>query len=112
MRIIEAKKNKPVCIGYQGENEAAQVLFPLSDFGQDTEDYEFSLMIQNKDEDYYSPELYELSEDRKYLVWIPTLHDTEIAGIREAEIKAQRDNQVAKSCIYRFTVNRSLIVLS
>ena len=108
MRTIEAKKNKTVCIGYQGENEATRVLFPLSDFGQNTEDYEFSLMIQNKNDDFYSPELYQLSEDRKYLVWIPTLQDTETAGIREAEIKAQREHKVAKSYIYKFSVNRSL----
>jgi hypothetical protein len=65
-------------------------------------------MIQNKNEDFYSPELYQLSEDRKYLVWIPTLQDTETAGIREAEIKAQGEHKVAKSYIYRFSVNRSL----
>lgn len=112
MRTYLAKENKTVCIGIQGENEAAQVLFPLSDFGQSMEGYEFSLKIKNKDEDCYSPELYELSEDRKYLVWILTLQDTEKAVTKEAQITAQKENQIAKSPIYNFDVNRRLKVAS
>ena len=108
MRTIEAKKNKTVCIGYQGENEAAQVLIPIPDYLQNEEGYVFSLIIQEKNEDKYSTESCELTEDGKHLVWIPTSKYTKTSGMISVEIKACRGKQVALSSIYDFVVNRSV----
>ena len=97
-------------IGYQTENNRTQVYFDLSDIMAEFPGGLATLLVQRPDEDdgaAYPVTAVEM--EGSTLIWTVSAYDCEIRGRLKAQIMYTVDDVVAKTKIYKFYVDKSLI---
>ena len=111
MRQILASNSKTFYIGKVGENDSARIAFPIADLAKQIAATDFSLSVlkpKSGQSSYYTPANIQISEDKTYLYWIPSIDDLSAYGRGYAQVSASNGIDTAKSPIYSFIISDSL----
>lgn len=106
MRIENASPCRAILIGKQGENNATQVVFDLSDFIKTFGDGTAVLLYRRNS--YKAPYPVAVERVGEELLWTVTAADTAISGMGEAELQWHVGDTLAKSQKFSTTVTRAL----
>ena len=107
MRISNAKKNKPVLLGFQGENNAVMVRFDVTGWQEAYGTGTFSLYNQRPTEPVGYP-CYSITVEDGILSWLVQNADVAIAGDGFVQLTYTVGESVAKSEQYNTLVLSSI----
>lgn len=107
MRIIDIVAGQPITIGRMGENDAAQVRFPIADWLETYGSGNFSVLVQRFEEEApYAAAT--VTADAEYVYWTVDNTDTGVEGPGMCELILTVGDKIAKSVVYRTVVQPSL----
>lgn len=95
MRIIQARQNKVIPIGFQGENGVVTVQFDVSGWAELYGSGTFTLMNQRPTEDYGYPCTVTVSDN--VVSWVVTSAEVYIPGNGRCQLDYKVNQKVAKS---------------
>lgn len=108
MRIVQAKKNKPIYIGWQGENEVVTVQFDVSGWSELYGNGTFTLINQRPTETVGYPCTVTVADD--VVSWVVKDVDVFIEGNGHVQLTYTVNGQIAKSIQYFTFIQRSINV--
>ena len=108
MRIIQAKKNKPIYIGWQGENEVVTVQFDVKGWADLYGSGVFTVMNQRPTETVGYPCTVTVSNE--VVSWVVKDVDVYIEGNGRVQFTYTVDGHVAKSVQFITTIQKSINV--
>lgn len=108
MRIIQAKKNKPIYIGWQGENEVVTVQFDVKGWADLYGSGVFTVMNQRPTETVGYPCTVTVSNE--VVSWVVKDVDVYIEGNGRVQLTYTVDGHVAKSIQFITTIQKSINV--
>lgn len=108
MRIVQAKKNKPIYIGWQGENEVVTVQFDVSGWSDLYGSGTFTLINQRPTETVGYPCTVTVADD--VVSWVVKDVDVFIEGNGHVQLTYTVNGQIAKSIQFFTFVQRSINV--
>ena len=95
MRIVQAKKNKPIYIGWQGENEVVTVQFDVSGWSDLYGNGTFTLINQRPTETVGYPCTVTVADN--IVSWVVKAVDVFIEGNGHVQLTYTVNGQIAKS---------------
>ena len=108
MRIIQAKKNKPINIGWQGENEVVTVQFDVSGWADAYGNGSFTLLNQRPTETVGYP--CTVTENDGVVSWVVKDVDVYYEGNGHVQLTYTVDGHIAKSIQFFTLVQKSINV--
>lgn len=94
-------------IGRRGENDALEIRFDVSEWLEEIPDAVFSLMVQ-RNGDMMPYNATDVKTEGGQFIWRVTAADTDIPGEGSIQIRAYRDDKLAKSVVGKIFVTESL----
>ena len=108
MRIVQAKRNKPIYIGWQGENEVVTVQFDVSGWSDLYGNGTLTLINQRPTETVGYPCTVTVADN--IVSWVVKAVDVFIEGNGHVQLTYTVNGQIAKSIQYFTFIQRSINV--
>lgn len=107
--MILAKENKPIRIGFQGENKAVTVMFDISRIAAEHSGAAFTLLnMRPGDTAAYPVPSENVTAEGNTLYWTVQSGDVAYYGDGLCEIVATKDDVIVKTVIYRTIISGAL----
>lgn len=97
---VQGNSNHPIFLGHQGEHQAREIIFDVSEMAEIYGEGTAQLLHQRREDS--DPYLCAVVQDKNNIVrWPLTAADTAMRGEGQAELRWYVDETVAKSAIYK-----------